>query len=421
MPAPLGPTTATNSPGDAVKVKSGERHATTEPRLTSRLLASWRHSPRVRRTSHRKNGAPSSAVKTPSRRSLYGDTRRRPISATRTSAAPPRGSETEAVPGFVRQAAEEDAERSARRSRSRRNRRRRPNRQRSPGDDLMAQARCVDAEIPGHVIAEASASRSRPVVSSRQGRPAIRGAAIHTCMMLRSVSEPISQNIISEAANGFGDEIERERGQRGCEGGDRNASEDQRLVRAAYRREPGWRWSRWRRRSVRQRESQSEGRREPGMNGSHGAERRAARNTQQARLGKRIAQIALQGRAAETQRPPTSNPSSARGRRISIRTRRAASPRRPADATGPIARDAANPRKANTIVINRAREIMAPGPRCLEPRPRRRNASWRRGSRRRRQFLASRTSRAASADAPTAGVGAVRQTLDGADCRRARS
>ena len=52
-----------------------------------------------------------------------------------------------------------------------------------------------------------NASRSRPVVSSMAIPIAISGAASQTCTKLRSVSEPISQNMISVEANGFGDKL----------------------------------------------------------------------------------------------------------------------------------------------------------------------------------------------------------------------
>ena len=68
----------------------------------------------------------------------------------------------------------------------------------------------------------------------------------------------------------------------------------------------------------------------PEMDGQHGAQRRAARDADQARLGQRIAQIALQRRAGQARATaPTSAPSTARGRRISRKISAPASPGRP--------------------------------------------------------------------------------------------
>ena len=83
------------------------------------------------------------------------------------------------------------------------------------------------------------------------------------------------------------------------------------------------------------------------MDGQHRAERGAAGDADQARLGQGVAQIALQGRAGEAERAPTSAPNSARGRRISQKMSEPASPPGPKPKPeGPMASERTNARRA---------------------------------------------------------------------------
>ena len=129
------------------------------------------------------------------------------------------------------------------------------------------------------------------------------GAESHTCVRLRSASEPIIQNTISTEANGFCDRLSASEisavamletasparisvtGPPCAPASATTAS----MATAAPASPPSGSASAKRRRQAQ-------------MDRQHRAERRAARDADQARLGQRIAQIALQRRARQPER-----------------------------------------------------------------------------------------------------------------------
>ena len=184
-------------------------------------------------------------------------------------------------------------------------RRRRADAERRAGDHGEPRARqgrcrgCAAASSPS-----VRASSARPTVEQqRHADQRSSGALSHTCVRLRSASEPIIQNTISTEANGFCDRLRASEisavamletasparisvtGPPCAPASATTAS----MATAAPASPPSGSAKRERLRQAQ-------------MDRQHRAQRRAARDADQARLGQRIAQIALQRRARQPER-----------------------------------------------------------------------------------------------------------------------
>src|SRR5690606_5990818 len=159
-------------------------------------------------TSHRKKGAPMSAVRTPIFRSRPGAITRTRTSAVRSTAAPP-----SALTGRSLDGTEPTSGRNICGT----------TKPIKPMAPLTETAAPTEAAVPTTasvcnletltpIVAAASlpsvsVSRERPSDASMTQPASIKGPASHTCVIERSFSEPSIQNRISIAANGFGDRL----------------------------------------------------------------------------------------------------------------------------------------------------------------------------------------------------------------------
>ncbi len=110
---------------------------------------------RVLMTSHRKNGAPMSAVTTPSRTSLKGEKRRSVTSAASTSAAPPKALAGKRRRGsWPTKRAQQMRNDEADETDGAGDGGRRADGERGAGDDARAQGFQVDAEVLRGLLAE---------------------------------------------------------------------------------------------------------------------------------------------------------------------------------------------------------------------------------------------------------------------------
>ena len=175
----------------------------------------------------------------------------------------------------------------------------------------------------------ASARRARgPAVSSRPMPGQDQRRRSHTCVQAAVGQRAHQPEDHLDRGERIVRQVERERDQRRRRGSRRRRRRGSAsAARRARRRAPSP--PSWRRpppSEAADRQRQREGRRQARMDGEHRAERRAAGDAEQARLGQRVAQVALQRRARQPSAPPTRAPRIARGRRISAKISRPASP-----------------------------------------------------------------------------------------------
>ncbi len=260
----------------------------------------------------------------------------------------------------------------------------------------------------------------------------ISGAASQTWVRLRSASEPIIQNTISTDANGFCDRL------RASEISAVAMAETARPARIERDRPAVDAGQRHHRQhgdgsadQSADRQCQGEGLRQAQVDRQHRAQRRAARHADQARLGQRIAQVALQRRAARARAPrrparPAPRAAGESPRRSARRPRRRAGAEPKPKPDGPTASESRNATTAaaasapsrtggSTVSAGDAgrRLIACARPSSLAARlcqPRHRLGD----------DAACRTATAARAARARRAAGAAAAGPDGADCRRRR-
>src|SRR6056297_1781132 len=182
-----------------------DRNATTADGDAGARKQAHSNSRRSRTIRNRKNGAPTSAVSTPSFNSCAGENARTAISANSNIAPPPRALAGNNALG-----------RSPTSGRSKCGTTKPTN----PMAPATAVAAPTDSAVPRTRLVRTCprlkprlAVASSPNVNASKGRPelsttiqpaSMNGPASQTCSMLRSASEPMSQKTISNAAKGFG-------------------------------------------------------------------------------------------------------------------------------------------------------------------------------------------------------------------------
>ena len=284
-------------------IDARERGAAGEPDFDSARDDAHHASFRRRSISPNRNGAPISAVATPSLSSGWSGTRRTATSAAESTIAPPKPLASSSRPGRWPTSGRsrcgddqaDEADRASDRHRS-------ADRQRGASDEPRAQARKVEAEAGRGVLAE------RQRVERRRARQQQRPASKHQ----RQRQPQLRQAAVGERAHQpehdfvggvrVRRQVERQRGQRAGEAVDRHPGEDQRHRSGAA---AGQRIERQRRddragdAAERKREREDAG--EAGIEDDDRAERRAAGDADDAGIGERIAQQPLQRRAGEAE------------------------------------------------------------------------------------------------------------------------